>query len=231
MITVQDFLETIDHRITGGSEYLWQCFGAHARYLDCDSNRSSASMVFDSEDQTVYQVTVCDYDAEQAYRWTDPNWTSKFMMEVVDRGGKDQAWDDVTYTDLELAEDLLTKARAIVRGESYDTRISIPINLPDDEMLVLMTMAHEQDMTFNDFVEDLLRKMLTDLEARADVEELDQIQQEVKSQLKKNKNKRVPRKSLALELEGVIADVEHGNGFDPVCLNTLKRVVKQLTKD
>ena len=30
--------------------------------------------------------------------------------------------------------------------------------------------------------------------------------------------------SLAYELEGVIVDVEQGNGFDDICLNTIKRV-------
>jgi hypothetical protein len=33
----------------------------------------------------------------------------------------------------------------------------------------------------------------------------------------------VPRE-LHYELDGVIADVEHGNGFDAVCLSTIKRV-------
>jgi hypothetical protein len=127
----------------------------------------------------------------------------------------------------------MTKARAIIAREPYDTRISIPINLPDDEMLVLMTMAHEQDMTFNDFVEDIIRKTLADLETRAAVEGLDQIREEFGVQPKKNKKNKnkIPRKTLALELEGVVADVEQGDGFDPTCLKTIKRVIKELSKD
>jgi hypothetical protein len=33
------------------------------------------------------------------------------------------------------------------------------------------------------------------------------------------------------ELMGVIADVEQGDGFDDVCLNTVKRVAEHLAKD
>ncbi len=35
-------------------------------------------------------------------------------------------------------------------------------------------------------------------------------------------------RSLYMELEGVIWDVEHGAGFDAVCLNTIKRVQREL---
>ena len=33
------------------------------------------------------------------------------------------------------------------------------------------------------------------------------------------------------ELMGVITDVEEGNGFDDVCLNTVKRVAEHLAND
>ena len=233
MITLQDFLHAVDYRITGGSEFQWQCFGDHARYLDCnvDIQRASASVIFDSRDQTVYQVTAYDYTADRAYRWTHPDAVSNHQQEVEERGVTDHAWDSVAYVDLELAEDMLEKARAIIAGEAYDTRVSIPIELPDDEMLVLMTMAHEQDMTFNDFVEDILRKALADIEARAAVEGLDKIREEFGTLPKKGKKKgRVPRRTLALELEGVVADVEQGDGFDPTCLKTIKRVIKELSR-
>lgn len=35
-------------------------------------------------------------------------------------------------------------------------------------------------------------------------------------------------KRLGYELSGVIADVEQGEGFDQICLDTLKRVETQL---
>jgi len=40
---------------------------------------------------------------------------------------------------------------------------------------------------------------------------------------------RADAKSLSLELLGAITDVEQGNGFDDVCLQTIKRVYGQLS--
>lgn len=173
MITIKDFLETIDYRITGGSEYQWQCYGKLAQTIDSDrkANRAnySVSVVFDRDDQLVYEVTVCDYNNRRAYRMIDPDFKLGHDQEAADRNvSADQAWDDINYTDLETAEDWLTKAAAIVAGESYDTRISIPLDLPDDEMLALMTMAHERDMTFNDFVTEILEQALVNLKAEVE---------------------------------------------------------------
>ena len=41
-------------------------------------------------------------------------------------------------------------------------------------------------------------------------------------------NEKVTAKGLGYELDGVIADVEYGNGFDEVCLGTVTRVRVQL---
>jgi len=38
-------------------------------------------------------------------------------------------------------------------------------------------------------------------------------------------------KYQSYELMGVITDVEEGDGFDDVCLNTVKRVAENLAKD
>jgi hypothetical protein len=157
MITIKDFLNTVDYRITGGSEYQWQCYGKLAQTIDSDGPNYNLSVVFDRDDQLVYEVTVCDYVNNRAYRMIDPDFKSGHDQEAADRNvSATQAWDDVNYTDLETAEDWLTKAQAIVAGQSYDTRVSVPLEMSDDELLRLMTMAHEQDITLNQLVEQIL---------------------------------------------------------------------------
>lgn len=157
MITIENFLNTVDYRITGGLEYQWQCFGHDARYLDSEIlERYSASIVFDAQTQVVYEATVCDYAANRAYRWLNPDFKAAHDAEVKRRNLEDQAWDEVGYTDLDMAQDFLTKAEAIVAGEGYDTRITVPLEMSDSEMLRLMTMAHEQDITLNRLVEQIL---------------------------------------------------------------------------
>jgi hypothetical protein len=157
MITIEIFLNTVGHRISGGSEYQWQCFGHNARYLDSEfPDRYSASIVFDTKTQVVYEATVCDYSANRAYRWLNPDFKSAYDAEAQHRNADQEAWDTVGYTDLDVAEDFLTKTEAIVTGQNYDTRVSVPLEMSDDEMLRLMTMAHEQDITLNQLVEQIL---------------------------------------------------------------------------
>jgi hypothetical protein len=45
-----------------------------------------------------------------------------------------------------------------------DNRVEILLDLSDAELLVLFKMAHEKDMTFNDFVEHVLREYLEQVE-------------------------------------------------------------------
>jgi hypothetical protein len=71
-----------------------------------------------------------------------------------------QAWDDVDYIDLDVDDDFIQKALAIKAGEDYDTRVSVPVDFTDEELLTYMKMAHEQDMTFNQFIEEALRQAI-----------------------------------------------------------------------
>lgn len=168
MITMMDFMKTFNYRITESDDYGWSCYGPDARSLSAwngkhDDGGWSGNIVFDTKTQTVYEVEVCDYTNERAYRIINPDFRKAYDAEAKDRGADaDQAWDCVKFTDLEIDEDWLTKAEAIVAGEDYDTRVSIPIELPDNELLVLFKMAHERDMKFNDFVEEVLTAALED---------------------------------------------------------------------
>ena len=45
-----------------------------------------------------------------------------------------------------------------------DNRVEILLDLSDAELLVLFKLAHEKDMTFNDFVEHELKEYLEQIE-------------------------------------------------------------------
>jgi hypothetical protein len=168
MITLKQFMETVDYRITEGSTYQWQCFGPNAYTLDSwngEQDGHTVSIIFDTRDQTVYQAMAYDYSRERAYRMTNPDFKAEFDRECEDRDILDQAWelDDgtpVKYVDLDVVEDFMDKARAIVSDEDYDTRVQVPVEFTDDELLKYMKMAHERDMTFNEFVEEALRSAI-----------------------------------------------------------------------
>ena len=46
---------------------------------------------------------------------------------------------------------------AIRAGEEYDTRVSVPVDFSDEELLKYMKIAHDRDITFNQLVEEALR--------------------------------------------------------------------------
>jgi hypothetical protein len=171
MIEMKQFFEAVGYRITEGSDYGWQCYGSNSHQLSAWNGIQgdggwSANIVFSTKSQKVYEVEVCDYTNNRAYRMINPKYKAKHDAEAGERSVLgNQAWDDVDYTDLETEEDFLEKLQAIVAGEEYDTRVSVPIDFSDDELLKYMTMAHERDMTFNAFIEEALRHAIN--EARA----------------------------------------------------------------
>lgn len=150
--------EALGHRITGGSEYHWQCYGPDVRFLDFESEHAHASALFDTMTQEVYEVTLSSKDESiRPYRWLNPETKQDYLAECKTRNIDPHcAWDDVNYVDLETEEDFLDKAEAIINGKSFDTRVQVPIELDDSELFHLMKMAHERDITFNELVEDIL---------------------------------------------------------------------------
>ena len=247
MITMRDFNEVVGHRITEGSEYWWNCYGSHAYSLDYwngDQDGYSASIIFDTKDQTVYEVTVCDYRNNRAYRRINPDFLAAYNSEAQERGVQaNQACDDVNFVDLETDEDFLEKAHAIVAGEDYDTRVSIPLELPEDVMFELMQQAHEQDITFNQHMENIVRaacdEALADPEAFKKKVGLTDSEEtfadffastQAPINRKAKKQKKAKRRDLGMELLGVITDYEETGEFDEVCLETVKRVHQELCK-
>jgi hypothetical protein len=180
MITLKDFMEFTNYRITEGSNYGWQCYGSNAYMLDSwngNQDGHSFSIIFDTKTQEVYEVQAHDYVHNRAYRMINPDFIKKHKKESKRRDcNKNEAWEDVDYIDLEVDEDFLEKACAIEAGEEYDTRISVPLDLPDDLLLTAALNAHKQGITLNDYINNALVSMIEEfkkdpegLKARADL--------------------------------------------------------------
>jgi hypothetical protein len=165
MLNLKEWMKLVDYKITEGSTYGWQCFGDNAYQLDSwngDQNGHSFTITFDTKTQEVYQVEAHDFRNGRAYRIINTNYAPKHMMESANRGVKDEAWEDVDYVDLECDDDFMQKALAIAEGEDYDTRVSIPVDFTDAELLKYMKLAHERDITLNQFIEEALRAAIED---------------------------------------------------------------------
>lgn len=164
MITMKEWMELVGYRITEGSDYMWQCYGSNAYALDSwngEQDGHSFTVIFDTKDQTVYEVQAHDYVHNRAYRMINPDFQKKNRKEAKKRDiDKDNAWDDVNYVDLDVDDDFIQKCLAIRAGEDYDTRVSVPMEFSDQELLTYMKLAHEQDITFNQLVERALREAI-----------------------------------------------------------------------
>ena len=168
MLTMKEWMELVDYKITEGGEYGWQCYGPNAYTLDSwngvhGKDGYSFSIVFSTKSQKVYEVSVYDYSNDRAYRMINPKFIEKHRKESETRGiDLNEAWDDVKYIDLEVDDDFMQKALAIKAGEDYDTRVSIPVDFPSSELLTLMKMAHERDITFNQLMANILDEAVED---------------------------------------------------------------------
>jgi hypothetical protein len=158
------------HRITDGSEYLWHCYGDNVRSIDYTSKHACGYVVFDTETQTVYEVSVSpvagSWNVEpKPYRYINPDYQAAYKQEATNRGiDPNEAWDDIKWVDLETEEDFIEKATAMFKGEKFDTRIQVPLDLDNDTMLKLAMEAHKRDITLNKMVEEILRNMIAEHE-------------------------------------------------------------------
>ena len=160
MITMKEWMELVDDKITEGSEYGWSCYGPNAYTLDSwngvhGTGGYSFSIVFSTKTQKVYEVSMCDYTNDRAYRMIAENKQEKHAKEALARDvNLNEAWDDVDYVELDVVDDFIQKALSIRAGETYDTRVQVPVDFSDEDLLQYMKMAHERDITFNELVEE-----------------------------------------------------------------------------
>jgi len=174
MITMKEWMELVDYKITEGSEYGWECYGSNAYCLDSwngvhGKGGYSFSIVFSTKTQKVYEVSVCDYTNDRAYRMIAEDKQKKHAKEAKELGvNLNEAWDDVDYVDLEVDDDFIQKCLAIKDGEDYDTRISVPLDLPDDLLLEAAMNAHRQGITLNDYINNALKELVDEFKRDPD---------------------------------------------------------------
>lgn len=168
MINLETFLKVVKFKIIGGDPYMWGCYGPNARSIDATDHGDtfsesgwSASIVFDTEDQTVYNAEIWDYDRKNIYRLINPDYREAHKKECQDRGVDDTEVDGgYKFVDLEVDEDFLEKITAIVNGESYDERVMIAVELSTTEFATIAMAAHKLNITFNEFVNRVLEDMI-----------------------------------------------------------------------
>jgi hypothetical protein len=168
---MKEWMELVDYKITEGGDYGWQCYGPNAYTLDSwngvhGKGGYSFSIVFSTKTQKVYEVSMCDYTNDRAYRMIVENKQDKHRKESKSRAvNLNQAWDDVDYVDLDVDDDFFQKALSIRAGEDYDDTVCVPLDLPDDLLMFAFKAAHEQNLTLNEWMNQMLRNFVDQVEA------------------------------------------------------------------
>lgn len=159
MITLQQFFELIEFKINDGQPYGWSCFGPNAYIISVDENPSaSASIVFDTKTQEVYEVDVHDYINNRSYRLMNSKFQKAYLKEAKSRKvNPNEAYDNVNFIDLELTEDYLEKASAILMGQDYDTNILVPLEFEEYEMNQILELANAQGLTPEQYLSKLIQ--------------------------------------------------------------------------
>lgn len=159
---LQQVLETFDYKISGGSDYLWQCFGPDCRYLDFESDHAYGTCLFDKVDQTVYSVEVSSRDDSiKPYRWLNPLTVDAYKQESIEKNiDFELAYDDTQWVTIDDENDFMEKASAIFQGAEFDPRVNVEVDLSDFEILQLALEAHRRDITINKMVEEILQQVI-----------------------------------------------------------------------
>lgn len=167
MISLKDFFECTDYRITEGSAYMWSCYGTSAYQMDSWNGKyrgtggHTINVVFDKSTQVVYEMQAWDDDRNRAYRWIHPEYLQSVKDECTRRSiDFTEACDDMKFIDIEVPKDMLDKACAISHDKEYDSRIQVELDLSEEELLTMMKIAHERDITFNQLIEDVLTEAI-----------------------------------------------------------------------
>lgn len=67
---------------------------------------------------------------------------------------------DKTPLQLEVVEDLFDKIECLFSGKPFPTKVTVVIDLPENLIYQIAMLAHEEDITFNQYVENILREFI-----------------------------------------------------------------------
>jgi hypothetical protein len=165
MIYLNDFFNLVNFKITGGSEYLWNCFGNNARFLDSEQENQDTSCIFDAQTQELYVLHfshMVKEDTFEAYRWINPKYKEKYIEEHNQRNIDYTLFvDETPYNDFDNINDFIAVVDKFSGFAKYTT---MSIELDDDLILELTKKAMELNLTIDVLVNNILREYIKHLE-------------------------------------------------------------------
>lgn len=156
-----EFLQSIEFSINESDPYLWDSFGKHARFLDCNPFKDcGVSCIFDTKTQHIYEIT-CYTTTNNWYRWIDPDYIEKYKKEHKSKNIKFEiACDEAVWDEIDNINDIIRKSKQVVKTGKCDDWVTVDINLDDETLLILAKKAHERDITLNQLIVESLEAFM-----------------------------------------------------------------------
>lgn len=105
----------------------------------CITSKTTADLEF---------VIVFDHKNKRAYFMQQPDYVCTATASA--------AVENYEQIELTVDSDFISKLTAILRGEDYDDRVVVEVDLSDDELLQICRLAHEADVTINNYISNIL---------------------------------------------------------------------------
>lgn len=109
-MNLMEVVSAANGRVKGAADYTWDCFGDTARYLDIGDEETGqqASVIFDTDDGTVYAVEIFLPQASAAFRWIDDRYADLFIKEcMMNNVDHTVAFENVKFQDISSTEALV----------------------------------------------------------------------------------------------------------------------------
>lgn len=164
---IQFFADVMGYRVDDSFVHQWEVFKGYAynisRYGD-NGDKYYLDATYDYRDGKILVAEVSDYLNKRAYRWVEPSFKEEYDEWKSFKGHE---YDDITdvdgnkYIELSSAEKFCGLAKAIIKGEKYDDKETVEVDLSDSELFSLMKLAHEKDITLNQLVQEILEEHIS----------------------------------------------------------------------
>lgn len=161
MFTLKNFLDLVEDNCTVERfPCALECYGANTSIYSAYVTNDYECCVA-VNDLGIRELNLYDYKNSRNYRWTvpevEPLRDAELLLAGLDPKLVD---DDQEFIDLIMIEDMIEKMTAINAGEEYDTRITIPLELTDEEFILIARAAHKLDITLNEFMVQAIKEQL-----------------------------------------------------------------------
>lgn len=97
-MNLTELFQKIEPKITGGTQFCWQCFGPNAQILDIWPD---ISVVYDTKTQEVYQISVYEDSDDEVL--INKSWVHPDYQQAYDAEYAKNVYDDGQYEEIQVS--------------------------------------------------------------------------------------------------------------------------------